>query len=87
MSHHDHDHCQCQHHHQDQQSNLSFQEKMIKLLEHWVKHNRDHAKTYTDWAAKARAEEMGAVAAVLDEAAAMNQAINAKFDEARKLIS
>jgi len=56
MTHHHH------HHHHDHdheiESTLSFDEKMIKLLEHWVKHNDDHAETYRGWAKKAKEKNM-----------------------------
>lgn len=87
MSHHHEGHHHHHHHHShDQESNLSFQEKMIKLLEHWIKHNLDHAKNYTDWATKAEAEGMDDVAGLLKEAAAMNEDINVKFEAALKQI-
>ena len=28
-------------------------EKLKHLLEHWIEHNKAHAKTYNEWAAKA----------------------------------
>jgi rubrerythrin len=90
MSHHHDDHHHEGHghhtHSHDQQSSLTFQEKMIKLLEHWIKHNQDHANTYTDWAAKAEDEKMVDVANLLKEAATMNQDINIKFEAALKQI-
>ena len=42
------------HSHTETQNTLSFQEKMIKLLDHWIKHNDDHSKTYIDWAEKGK---------------------------------
>ena len=66
MSHH--------HHHGDEiKSELSFDEKMIKLLEHWIKHNEDHVRTYRDWAQ------------LLEDVAEMTLLINKKFESAMKL--
>jgi len=28
--------------------------KLRVLLDHWIKHNREHAQEFTDWAEKAR---------------------------------
>jgi hypothetical protein len=54
MSQYDHD----DHHHPDHghPAELSLDDKLIKLLEHWIRHNQEHAKTYGDWAEKAAAD-------------------------------
>jgi hypothetical protein len=81
--HHDHEH----HHHDhpnDVQSSMSFDEKLAKLFEHWIKHNEDHAKTYKEWAKKAAAEDRATVASLLDEAADMTLQISKKFEAAAK---
>jgi len=70
------------HHHHDKESDMSFQEKLEKLLQHWVKHNTDHAETYREWMKKAEMEDMMEVANCLEEAAAMTIQINEKFEEA-----
>ena len=76
--HHKHDH--------EIQSTLSFDEKMIKLLEHWIKHNDDHAQTYRDWAQKAKEKNKGKAALMLEDAAEMTLSISKKFEAAIKLI-
>jgi hypothetical protein len=52
-------------------STLSFDEKMIKLLKHWIKHNDVHAATYRDWAQKAKQKGKDETASLLEDAAAM----------------
>jgi len=32
-------------------------ERLEKLLEHWIEHNRDHTKKYEEWAKKLRESE------------------------------
>ena len=78
MTHHHHDH--------GTQSALSFDEKMIKLLEHWIKHNEDHAQTYRDWAQKAKEKNKIKAALMLEDAAEMTLSISKKFESAIKLI-
>ena len=78
MAHHHHDH--------EIQSSLSFDEKIIKLLEHWIKHNDDHAQTYRDWAQKAQEKNKIKTALMLEEAAEMTLSISKKFESAKKLI-
>ncbi len=74
------------HSHFETQSTLSFDEKMIKLLEHWINHNDDHAKTYRDWAARAKEKDMATEASLLEDAADITLSISKKFEEAKALI-
>ncbi len=76
------------HHHHNHETNtpLSFDEKMIKLLEHWIKHNDDHAQTYRDWAQKAKEKNKDKTALLLEDAAEMTLLISKKFEAALKLI-
>ena len=73
-------------HDHEVQSTLTFDEKMIKLLEHWIKHNDDHAATYRDWAQKAKEKDMDEAGSLLEDAAEMTLEISKKFEEAAKLI-
>jgi hypothetical protein len=77
--HHSHDH--------DIKSTLSFDEKMIKLIEHWIKHNDDHAATYRDWAKKAKENDKDEAASLLEDAAEMTLIISKKFEEVAELFS
>ena len=72
--HHDHDH--------DVRSDLTFEEKLIKLLEHWLKHNHDHAHTYREWAERARTNDLSQVGTLIDEIGEMTQNIDEKIKEA-----
>ena len=82
MTHHNHEHD----HTHEIQSTLSFDEKMIKLLEHWIRHNDDHAETYRDWAIKANETKMDEAGSFLEDAAEMTLVISKKFEEAAELI-
>lgn len=68
------------HHHSD--ANLSFDEKMIKLLKHWVRHNDDHVDTYRQWAEKATDMDMPDVGRLIAEAAEMTLDIRKKIETA-----
>ena len=89
--HHDHDsghgHDHTHEHHHDVQSNLSFDEKIIKLLDHWIKHNADHAETYKGWAKKVKENNMPEAGSLFEDAAEMTLLISKKFEEAIELIS
>ena len=72
------------HHHHDHDSHdeIPFNEKLTKLLSHWIKHNEDHALNYRNWAEKAKANGKSQAAGLLEEAADMSLKINEKFEAA-----
>jgi hypothetical protein len=87
MSHHDHDHDhKHDHDHHHSSIEMTFEEKIVKLLEHWIKHNDDHAVTYRGWADQAKLNHLDAVAVIIQEAAEMNLAVNEKFEQAKLLL-
>ena len=83
MGHHHDDH-----HHGREAAELSFDEKAAKLIEHWRRHNDEHAATYRRWADEFRARQLPPeVAALLETAAELTQQINQIFDQAAQMIS
>ncbi len=66
---------------------MPFEEKLAKILEHWVRHNNDHVSNYRDWAERARKADMPDVAELLDEAAGLNLRMNEVFEKAKSLVS
>ena len=85
---HDNDHHHDHHH--DVKSNLTFEEKLIKLLEHWLKHNQDHAHTYQEWAERARSNDLPQISVLLDEIGDITLTIDERlkkaFDDLRQRI-
>ena len=75
--HHDHDHGHAHSH-----SPLTFPEKLIKLLDHWIDHNDHHAKDYRKWAEDARENGYTDVADLLGSAAELTGTISDRFREA-----
>lgn len=71
------------HHHHDAESTLTFEEKLDKLLDHWIKHNHDHAGTYRDWQSKIESAGLDAVARHLEKAATMTEEMNRLFEAAK----
>jgi len=72
------------HHHHDHDSHdeIPFDDKLKKLLDHWIKHNVDHALNYRKWAEKAKANGKSHAAGMLEEAADMSLTINQNFESA-----
>ncbi|MFZ5570107.1 MAG: hypothetical protein ACOZF0_06865 [Thermodesulfobacteriota bacterium] len=81
MDHHHHHH----HHHEAEQS-LSFEEKLDKILRHWIRHNNDHSATYAEWTKQAEKAGLMSVAQKLTEASKLVATINELLEEAAKSI-
>ena len=73
-------------HHENAQSTLSFEEQMIKLLEHWIKHNDEHAASFRNWAEKAHKNGLEKIDPLLEDAAKMTVLISKKFEDALAMI-
>ncbi len=73
-------------HNHEIHNSLTFDEKLVKLLEHWIKHNDDHAENYRDWAKKTKEKGMNDVDLLLQDAVDMTELINNKFKKALELI-
>jgi hypothetical protein len=82
-SEHDHPHGHDHHHgHTRSGAPLSFSDKLVKLLDHWIQHNDHHADDYRKWAREAREHGQAAAAELLDSAAELTDTISARFREA-----
>jgi len=77
------------HHHHDHEAHdeMPFDEKLLKLLDHWIKHNEDHALNYRKWAEKAKTNGISDVAGLLEEVADMSLTINEKLEAALATLS
>ena len=74
---HDHHHGHAHHH-----APMSFSEKLVKLLDHWIQHNDHHAEDYRKWAQDARENGQIEVADLLDAAAELTCSISHRLREA-----
>jgi hypothetical protein len=83
-----HDHHHNHHHGHDHEvkSTLSFNDKMIKLLDHWIRHNDDHAENYREWAKKASANDHEKAGELLLETVEMSAEITRKLKEIAKIV-
>lgn len=74
------------HHHEGShpggQTPLSEKEKLQKLLEHWIKHNEEHARTYLEWSKKIDSGSLGEIVDLLREASKATASINEVFERA-----
>ncbi len=66
---------------------MAFARKMGILLDHWLKHNIDHAANYAEWAQKAAENHLPDTAAKIREVAELTERINTCLKEARARIS
>lgn len=79
---HDHDHG----HGHTSAKELSFDEKLTILLQHWVDHNKSHQETYDSWANKATGESLPQMAEILKEISTDSNKITEKLEKALGLI-
>lgn len=65
---------------------MSMEEKLAKLLGHWMQHSEEHAKSYELWAQRAASEGLSEVAALLEKAAGKTRAADEDFKAALKAL-
>ncbi len=70
------------HKHNDDTLSLSFEEKLIKLFEHWIRHNNEHAETYRKWSRSAKDNGYHEISTLIEEAVNMARHTNQKFTKA-----
>lgn len=63
-----------------------MEEKLAKLLDHWMKHSEEHAKTYELWAERAESHGIAQVALFLKNAAEKSRAIDEEFKAALEVL-
>lgn len=73
-------------HHHDIESSLTFHEKIVKMLEHWIKHNHEHAENYKKWADETKDNIGENVSVLLEDAKDLTLSINKNFEEALKVL-
>jgi len=74
------------HHGHETDTQMTFEEKMVKLIEHWIKHNEEHAVQFRNWAQKAKENQLDELGNVLEEAAQKTLLLNAVFQKGNDLI-
>lgn len=80
---HEHEHT----HRHEHKHEMSTEEKISTLLNHWIDHNNSHMETYRSWAQKAEDASLAEVTVLLKETAEASGVITAKLKTALKAIS
>jgi ABC-type multidrug transport system ATPase subunit len=65
----------------------SEMDKLKILLDHWMKHNLEHADTYIQWAEKIKTLGNPGLAGILNEIAVETKKVDGIFERARKSIT
>lgn len=63
---------------------LSTKDKLAKILDHWIHHNKDHEVSYRQWAQRARSEGFLEVAEALETVAQRSAELNDLLEHARQ---
>jgi hypothetical protein len=56
------------------------------MLEHWVHHNEDHARSFREWAERARSLGQEEVAVILEETAGAAHHQNKRLEDALAIL-
>jgi bacterioferritin (cytochrome b1) len=83
MSHH---HSHHDHGNSDEQGRLTEMEKLVKIVEHWIHHNEDHARSYREWGQKANAAGRVEITRILEEVAGGTEQQNENLRKALDLL-
>jgi len=88
--HHDHGTCEnhghchgCGNHHEA----MTFNEKMVTLLNHWIDHNDSHQADYKKWAAQAKEEGLDDVVEKILAAMQQFQEGNQRLRQAQQILT
>lgn len=89
--HHAHEHHHGADHHHDHSaveasSTPSEKDKLVKMVEHWVHHNEEHARSYHDWAQRAHQLGLDDVRALLEQIADDTQLQTRNFEKIKVLL-
>jgi hypothetical protein len=60
-------------------------EKIGVLIDHWREHNKEHAESYMDWAAKASDEGNEELSRILTKLSLESKRLNRLFQAAKKV--
>ena len=76
----------CHTHSHSNNAELSFEEKLAKILNHWVVHNNEHNESYKKWSAEAKERGYNDISALIEEAEKISVEITKRFEKAANLI-
>ena len=76
MSHH--------HNHHDNNESMSFEEKAVILIEHWIQHNDDHMKSYMQRGEEAKLNGYEELYKIICEVGELTKRIDEKLKSALK---
>ncbi len=82
MSQHEHHHHGSESEHHQHEIPMDDKARLVKMIEHWIHHNEDHARSFADWAQRAERLEARQACDCLQEAVAMMERLNQRFREA-----
>jgi len=83
---HNHDHSEASEHTSHSHGDVSELHKLIKIVEHWIHHNEEHAASYRDWAYRTQGIAGKEVGGILEEVARTTQAQNDNFRKILELL-
>jgi len=84
---HQHDHCQHDHPIVEAESTKpTDRDKLVKMVEHWIHHNEEHARSYLDWAKRAHDQGLEDVRSILEQIAGDAQLQTRSFEKIQSIL-
>lgn len=84
---HEKNHEHAHHHGAESGPAVSEMEKLRKMTEHWISHNEEHARSYRQWADRAREAGQEQPGRILDEIAAGTLEQNKRLEQVLVLLN
>jgi len=81
---HDHAHEHSHGHDHSHAQELTLEQKLEKLLGHWIDHNNSHKDTFFTWAQRAKDGDIDAIALNLEKAGQLSREVTMQLEEAHK---
>ncbi|UCG78199.1 MAG: hypothetical protein JSV21_11720 [Nitrospirota bacterium] len=61
--------------------------KLKVLIDHWKEHNTEHARTYSDWADRMKAEGIEGASSILADIVASTEQLNDKLESLKRALA
>lgn len=79
---HDHGHTHSHDHGHSHTHELTFEQKLIKLFEHWIDHNNSHKDTFFTWSDRAKEAGLDKVAKNIETAGKLSNDVTDQLEQA-----
>ncbi len=83
---HSHGHSHTHTHSHGDAGEMSLEQKLAKLVSHWIDHNDSHKQTFFTWAERAHKEGLTDVAAAIEKAGVLSEEVTGLLKQAESAL-